>query len=452
LGLKGKEAHWTKKCRERMQTVPPCAIEQWAPLNATHRGSVHGSVRHALTLKSDGQPINASTIDAYVGKCSIENEKKLWISQRIGPFVSTGGFDWWFFKSTNFLELTADDKVVATSFMGADQNGHPILYPPLHSHHTHVVPLGNNVNRAVMLEQHGDWITKETECLPSCSAVTPLLPNYFNVTGPLQMTAAMNDVRAQGSPPLTWYYQASVLISRAEVTGSALSKHYIWSPAAPGAPFGTFFVPCSHESFMVYHGTMPLAGTSVLFSFHAHMSSFQSAFLFGVSPEILKVPIPDKVWKPFAPAQLGLTTNFQVQQLIMKQDLAKSSLICSALARRIVFESAVYDRHAQIRCAKWTFNCGTPFTVITFNGPLAKAACGAHNVTQHAHWWLTYVAEDMHSHYTESLTQVMTHIVSSSTSGQPFGREGLQISFLLSGVMLFALFLKKSRGAASHLL
>lgn len=52
---------------------------------------------HALSLNSHGQPINGSSVHASVGKCKVEDEAmSVWMSQRIGPFTSTGGYDWWF--------------------------------------------------------------------------------------------------------------------------------------------------------------------------------------------------------------------------------------------------------------------------------------------------------------------------------------------------------------------
>jgi len=432
-----------------MLTPPLCDVEQWTPLTTTQRGSV----LHASTLDSHGRPINVSFVDACIGICKVELQKSGWISQRIGPFISTGGYDWWLLTLTDLFELTTGE-VLATSFMATDEKGNSISYPPLHSHHTHVAPLGVNVNLAVLMEQHGDWLTNESECIPSCSAITRLLPNYFNVTAPLQLIAAMNDVRFQGSPSMSWYYQAAVLISRRATTdtattgtgGTALSKHYIWSPATPGAPFGTFYIPCSRETFMVFHGTLPLSGKSVRFNFHAHMSNFQAALLFSASPTALKVPLPKTRWKSFQPADISLKTNSQMQQQLMEQPIAKSSLVCSAVARYVEIDGVIYDRHAQMNCTAWTFERGAPFTVLSFNGPSARGTCGNLQVTQHAHWWLTYVARDMRSHYTEGFTQVMTQI----TTNQPFGHRRW---FLHGGTMLAMVsLLKKSTRIATPLI
>jgi len=269
-----------------------------------------------------------------------------------------------------------------------------------------------------------------------------LLPNYFNVTAPLHLIAAMNDVRSKGSPPLSWYYQAAVLISRgAKAFGSALSKHYIWSPMAPGAPFQTFYIPCSRESFIVFHGTLPLAGKSVRFNFHAHMSAFENALLFSASPAALQIPIPGTTWNSFEPSDLGLDNNFQMHESIMSRIAAQDNLICTTIVRRVEIEGAVYDRHAQMNCIEWEFGIGAPFTVVSFNGPSPRGACGRHKVTQHAHWWLTYVALDMRSHYTESLTQVMTQRM--STDGHVHGHQQpmRKQSFVdVSMLLLLALF------------
>ena len=181
---------------------------------------------------------------------------------------------------------------------------------------------------------------------------------------------------------------------------------------------------------MVFHGTLPWAGKSVGFNFHAHMSAFQLAWLFNVSPTALKVPAPKITWNSFVPADVGLKSNMQMRQKMMQQETAKSSLVCSAVARRIEFGASIYDRHAQMKCTEWNFYRGSPFTVVSFNGPAAPGICETLQVTQHAHFWLTYVALDLQSHYTEGLKQVMTQRVRTKAKLLSNGRV-LQASALL---------------------
>tara|TARA_B110000046_G_scaffold122580_2_gene129182 strand:+ start:2388 stop:3599 length:1212 start_codon:yes stop_codon:yes gene_type:complete len=363
-------------------------------------------VLHAFAVDEHGRPVDASGVDASVGRCTVKDGNRTsWMSERVGPFTSTGGYDWWFLTMHDLFDLVGGERIVATAFMGTDGSGNAILYPPLHSHHTHVTPRGNDVFRTVMMEQHGDWMTKESECSAACTTITSLRPDYFEVTTPLQLIAAMNDVRPQDSPALTWYYQVTLAVSITSATGSVLSKHYVWSPAAPGAPFNTFYVPCSHESFMVFFGTLPWAGTSVRFNFHAHMLAFQSSWLFGGSPSEVGLPVSRVPWNSFVPADVGMQTNAQVHRHLMGQRGALSRLVCSAVARHSY--DGRYDRHAHMNCTAWSFRGGAPFTVVAYNAPPLRSTCATTHIPQHAHWWITYAAADHRSHYTEGLTQIM---------------------------------------------
>jgi len=343
----------------------------------------------------------------YMATCSCAacDARGTWHSVRLGPFESHGGNDWWKMSWGSLLELEAGTIMDATYFSGVDIHGNPILYPPLHSHHTHVAPSNVNVALAVMMEQHGDWIYQDSDCTPDCTGIVDLFPNHFVVNEPLEVVATINDARPIDSASLTWFYQVSLRIPLRQ-TGRPVSKHYLWSPMAPGTPFGTFPVAEDVDSFMIYSGTMPHSGTVVKYNFHAHMPSFQEGYLFKVALNRVGLTCSDPLWASRYPQQVGLQRNWQVRDRILNRS-SVSWLICQVEGRLMNISGQLIARHGKTQCVPWTFAAGSVFTSVTFNGP-ARLHDGRNGIAQqHAHWWISYAAVDNVSHYTESYTHMM---------------------------------------------
>ena len=97
------------------------------------------------------------TGQVLVGECTAPSQyprlSGTWHTQRIGPFTSYGGFDWhqfsWVDPSFLWSALPAGGGAagVLAHFSGpVDAHGKSsIPYPPIHQHHTHVVPNPNDV-------------------------------------------------------------------------------------------------------------------------------------------------------------------------------------------------------------------------------------------------------------------------------------------------------------------
>ena len=96
-----------------------------------------------------------------------------WYTQRIGPFVSSGGADWWVAGWTNLAGMyregpTVDDesavKGITAHVAGAvSNNGELLAYPPIHMHHTSCSltesPAGKNLqfsSHPIFLDVSGD--------------------------------------------------------------------------------------------------------------------------------------------------------------------------------------------------------------------------------------------------------------------------------------------------------
>ena len=102
-----------------------------------------------------------------------------------------------------------------------------------------------------------------------------------------------------------------------------------------------------------------------------------------------------------------------------------------------------------MNCTEWSFHRGLPFTVVSFNGPAEPGICETLQVTQHTHFWLTYVVLDLQSHYTEGLTQVMTQRVRTKAKLLPNGRVWRALALLGSVFLISLVLLERSRSVAS---
>ena len=97
----------------------------------------------------DASRIGSPDGHLHVGECVVEQSgTESWHTQQIGPFLSTGGFDWWTiyhwdFGTVSGLKALASDEEIGIRghVLGpVGTQGEIIPLPPLHNHHSHVVP------------------------------------------------------------------------------------------------------------------------------------------------------------------------------------------------------------------------------------------------------------------------------------------------------------------------
>ncbi|KAH8073229.1 hypothetical protein JL721_3216 [Aureococcus anophagefferens] len=79
------------------------------------------------------------------GTCEVEDVDGggTWASERVGPFYSSGGYDWWQLGWADALALTDKLKgggvyIEANSIVVTDGAGAVLGYPPIHVHHVHL--------------------------------------------------------------------------------------------------------------------------------------------------------------------------------------------------------------------------------------------------------------------------------------------------------------------------
>ena len=258
------------------------------------------------------------------GICETENQDgSRWTVNRIGPFVTTGGYDWVQIGWENLWGLEEKLKaypegiyVTAQHSGPVDKDGVVLSHPPIHIHHIHIGPRpgvrqhqdvlkcllnGWDNNRDCydptrVFEHHGDYQCIDEEGGLECLLET--VPDGYGklLTYPLGLEGDINDVRAPGSEPLEWYYQISIRWTPKESRlGRTIQPMHFHNFAGPGnfdrknqnSYILTYQCPTDRDSLFWYSGRMPYSGEMLRNKFHAHNKIFKEALFFAASPEEL---------------------------------------------------------------------------------------------------------------------------------------------------------------------
>ena len=411
-----------------------------------------------------------------------ETEDGKWHVQRIGPFRSTGGNDWWQFA---YLDMFGFDGSIGEQHRILDggegsassygltghwsgpitPDGRPIGLPPLHIHHIHltegagfswssdildcVVRGYNCPDGGMLFAHHGDKQFHEEDDQRDGGTHT-FGEDYGSdwakkVYEAVSCTGEINDLRPAGSPEIEWWYQTAVRVvsgTKSEAR-KPLSMHYLYNPFEIGVDtqfsrFATYRTHPSHDSVHVYTGRMPFAGELVHADGHNHMAAAQQMFLFEGSAEDLGLGALafDYSWVPLKSSQalgaLGLApavvsepaageNNQKIIDVIL-ENVAKGRAyqVCHSKANRVQLDGMNWDRAGSLECNPWTFDSGTQYTSVSFNGntvlPDMLDAPGLyynsvskitrpHSIPtentfpQHSHWFLCYTSRDTTDSY-----------------------------------------------------
>jgi len=378
-----------------------------------------------------------------IGTCSTEASDGTWHTQRIGPFRSHGGYDWWQFSWNDVLGLQrlleeGADVGITAHFSGpVDEQGNPIPLPPIHVHHLHLKPwdrsvtpfshhitegilYGSAYDPAFLIQHHGDHqYLSQDGGTHSFGATYEQHPKLFG--SPLAMFCEFNDVRPEHSPPMEWWYQIVVRTSPV-VNDRPLSTLFTFNPGRVdlgGTQTGLLtlnWLPSTVDSFFYYTGRMPFGGVLLpnLVEVHAHQEAFQSAILFAATPaEIGLGPAfkPSVPWESTVTTTTGVANNSALKAYISRQ-APRSSRICDVVGQMEQVGAKWYDRAARVRCVPWTFAAGEILTVVSFNGPRAGSIAGMTGMAptskdfrdfpQHTDFFISYLCDDGISHYTSA--------------------------------------------------
>jgi hypothetical protein len=224
--------------------------------------------------------------------------------ERVGPFTGRGGMDW---TSTGYMDVAGLQSELAgrsVSLVGGmlapvHANGTVIGYPPLHIHHAHLYPFGNEKERHariagsfrddhdVVFQSHGD-----SECLAELGGVACLYRELPEGQGHLladdhsglSTDWEVNDVRAAGSAPLPWYFDIVVVHHEGAPRLHNVTYRGLNNPCS-FADKCTYSVPYdaaqgSLSWYNVSHGPRLGAGYMTRWQVHTHHTLADALFLF----------------------------------------------------------------------------------------------------------------------------------------------------------------------------
>lgn len=390
------------------------------------------------------------------GDCEITDDSGgAYHIQRIGPFNSTGNYDYWqlgwsdVFGLSRILSAHPEGVMFDMGFYGPVASTGEILgHPPMHIHHIHVLPQPGVKTKmmqweyrpSLLMEQHGDY-----ECTPGdggfgCLFEKTAVGTVKHVTGLIDIEGELNDVRAPGSEPLEWWFQVAIHWFPKKRSLIPLSS---WFMIGPGrfditnqfSQLRVFPAPTHEPSVYWYSGRMQRSGVMVRNKLHTHNTLFHKAFWFRATPKDLGMD--DDTWQPgefgdepITLSVLGFANHVEVlEHLLSHLERAgkiwdatcnpnltqcmerRPAIICQCWVSNEEFQdprsglSFAYDRRAPCCCREWAFSGEDTFTTISFLVPL-KTAPGPWSphytppfVNGHLHWILSFDAQDGISHY-----------------------------------------------------
>lgn len=393
---------------------PPWKPDMDRRLNAAGRGS-----GDFYTAAANGALIPGETGKVMVGECTAPGRKRnasgytidgpggTWHTQRVGPFTSTGGYDW---HQLSWTDPAFVSKSFAAGGGAAGVLGHftgptdwtgtkSIGFPPIHQHHVHIVPTPTDFflnpqrdwthNRLMVI--HGDWTFENLGTGSTYSSEQAMGQDYNGYQKLIDQMPSinleLNDVRAEGSPPMTFYYQISLRLADKDTIQKArplsfFKTHNVAQTLTLGGQSAAVLTYASYydrDSRMWYSSLWPMNSTLVSVYPHFHQTSHQESFLFSSTPKALG--IGNELHSPVDDIVTG--DNAPVRAAVLRKAEELDALVCSAKGRlqRIRTDmvgdahpvnteaGACFDRAAYPTCYQKTWVKGEPFTVLTLNGP-----------------------------------------------------------------------------------
>lgn len=166
---------------------------------------------------------------------TVNDDGSRWTVTRLGPFITTGGYDWTQVGWENLWDLEEKLKEYPEGIFAVEQFSGPVSRdgtrignPPIHIHHIHVGPKPGIRQRRDSLaclkhdkdcydptrvfEHHGDYQDIATSSGGGLDILQELIPDGYGklLDFPLGLEGDINDERASNSPPLEWYYELGV--------------------------------------------------------------------------------------------------------------------------------------------------------------------------------------------------------------------------------------------------
>eukprot|EP00746_Dinoflagellata_sp_MGD_P162492 gnl/MRDRNA2_/MRDRNA2_90074_c0_seq1.p1 gnl/MRDRNA2_/MRDRNA2_90074_c0~~gnl/MRDRNA2_/MRDRNA2_90074_c0_seq1.p1 ORF type:complete len:622 (+),score=48.24 gnl/MRDRNA2_/MRDRNA2_90074_c0_seq1:63-1868(+) len=356
--------------------------------------------------------------------------------QRVGPFTSHGGFDFWelWWEDVGHFNKTLSKHphgiaLMGYSFLAVRDNGEILSLPPIHIHHVHA-----GANLSGFFSQASLTTAGDQQCMPELGGTTCLGKQFFDkhafpVKRAWFIEALLNDVRPPNSQPLHWWFHIDFTWTADDL--QSLKPLSYLEMVNPWKIPNTYSVATDRSSFMWYTTTMPRAGYLVWGVGHGHMAVSDHHYLFSASPGQLgldQIPRADDPWEPITLERAGFSAVELVKRHMfanlrkaikshhsactgrMRCNTTGPKLICDRPAMEEEVDAFLWDRTlpASMQCSPWTFERGETITAVFFNKPLNNKSCAIDLVrersskpkifSQHGIWVLWYAAHDLQSY------------------------------------------------------
>ena len=369
-----------------------------APLSAIKQGPTRASV----------SPVDRTRV--RLERCSpapASATESTWEFHRIGPFNTTGGYDW---TSVALPALPSERAsrqgrpsearvAVAEYALGSVSTAGRLLpYPPIHQHHFHVEESGSAVFAGALIT-HGDDQCLAAEGGVAC-IVRRLPPGYAQLLHtPLSVNVDVNDVRAANSAPRTHWLLIAVrgtsltaadhrLDSSARVAAlrPLTQLRLVVEPLDPrrGYPH-TYLVPPGETGVFYASGEFAVDGQLVWSYLHTHpfwvdeMSLLvnASAAALDLGGQPLNV---QRTWRAIGAGQLPAFR----QALVARARAARATRVCHFLRSSSQAEfvagtaelAGTFYRKS-MGCAPFHLRKGGPFVAVIVTAPAMPQAAAA---------------------------------------------------------------------------
>jgi hypothetical protein len=392
-----------------------------SPISETFEEGPVASGSYNFSAPLEGMWLNETPV-ALGSTCTSPGGKDGQSIQRVGPFHSTGGYDWWHIVLSNIGGLadilknrTLGVNIIGTAVTTETVDGNIIRHPPLHHHHFHIPHSAPaKLFDAPFIDSNSD----SSECVEemgglACASFKSPLGYGILVNRSMQSAGIINDVRPPGSQPLVWYLALRVRwISHSNACKPLSFLHiinswpefpnFIWNP--PENVAGTFPAPAKYDSMYWYSIQMPIKGKLIRAICHTH-ENVDELLLFAARPQQLGLHSND------FPAETPLRVNSSLHsfRVTLFSNLAQHSeeadpqrtqagrLICGCSGIQNEIDGVLALKVKPTCCEHWTFSRGEVVTII---GLMHQShSISSENVKQHLH---------IHMYY-EGLTNFSSH-------------------------------------------
>lgn len=381
--------------------------------------------------------------DAVVEHCEMVNVDGSTItSQRIGPFTSTGGYDYWQLAIRDYLKL---DSVIERYPEGIDVDfnfaralfpNHTVVgLPPVHLHHVNTWLKGGSKGKdfflpfSAFIPQTGDNMCQPEDGLDCL--LDDQYPEGFikRITARMDLNAELNDVRPKSSMPMTWWLQGGLQYrprnNQRTVVHSMLSlQNSVSGNIFTNQNLEFMSFPVVQDSFVWTKFEMPEDGQLLKAKPHSHPFDLKYGFLFRAEPSDLgldkfvlgqspsgcglygSINVDDSRCLPASLQESGFTSFDDLRKSLLRnlgrsrsRNIARGfeppELVCETWAKLEIIGGYGYDRRTPSCCKRSSWRRGQVFTSVwLFSRPASPPGPWTEDIPeaypQHGHWYLSF--------------------------------------------------------------